>query len=280
MSNWCTNRPCWATLTLLVLAPLILQIVVPGCSRGTRRKMSLRSASTNYKLALPDDLSTSNPNERLDAVIRIAESGYVDSDNAYAVLDAVARTDPQQQIRCIAVRAFTRYDDARPFSTLLTVMRATQESENALPPGNDLRWDCVAVMVELMDEGLLPEGLRDDVRDVFIDALQRDASRNVKIAAAEGLGHIQDSQVFRPLINALRLKDFAMADRAESALIQLTCVTHHYAAHAWEQRLANTAQPFAHAGETPADATVSKKPGFWSERKRGFKKAIGLGGEE
>jgi hypothetical protein len=255
---------------------LVSLVCTAGCN-GT--KSWFRSTSEDYTLALPEDLSTSPPDERREAVVRLAESHRVDSEATYQVLDAVARTDPLSQIRCIAIRALGQYEDDRPFATLQTILKATDESTDALPGDDDVRWEATVAMVALIQQGLLPDASRDAVRDLLIRLLDEDPSRNVKLSAIEGLGCIHDNAVFSPLIYALRSKDFAIASQAERALIALTGVTHHCDPDAWETWVANAQTPFANAGHIPEDA-IGEKPGWMENQRRKWRRFLKLGPRE
>jgi hypothetical protein len=228
---------------------------------------------------LPEDLDTSPPDERREAVVRLAESHRVDSDATYHVLDAVARTDPAPQIRCIAIRALGQYEDDRPVATFLAVLQATDESSDALPGDDDVRWEATVATVTLIKQGLCPDVSRDAVRDLLIQLLDKDPSRNVKLSAIEGLGCIHDNAVFSPLIHALRSKDFAIASQAEVALIALTGVTHHCDPDAWETWLANAKDPFANSGHIPEGA-IGEKPGWMENQKRKWRRFLKLGPKE
>lgn len=267
----CPRLQSWSVLLLLSMF-----LPVAGCSQAGKRMFSLHSAQENYRLALPEDLSASHADERRSAVARIAESGYVTSEEAFHVLDAVARTDPQPQIRCIAIRAFARYKDSRPVPTLLIILQADRNSDKALLADADVRWEAVTAVVDLQRRGFLAEEHKSSAREVLIRLLESDGSRNVRLRAAEGLGGIHDRLVFPPLIRCLRAKDFALADRAEHALIALTGVTHHYDADAWEKWLAETPDPFAHAG-AKVEGLTPKKPGFLDSKMREMRQFLKLG---
>ena len=252
---------------------LVSLVCTAGCS-GTKRLF--RSTSKDYALALPEDLSTSRADDRREAVVRLAESHRVDREATYHVLDAVARTDPAPQIRCIAIRALGRYEDDRPFATFLAILQATDESSDALPGNADVRWEVTGATVTLMKRGLCPEASRATVRDLLIQLLDKDPSRNVKLSAIEGLGCIHDNAVFSPLIHALRSKDFAIASQAERALIALAGVTHHCDPDAWETWLANAKDPFTNAGYVPEGA-IGEKPGWVENQRRKWRRFLKLG---
>jgi len=257
-------------LVVLTLAGL----VAAGCSDHQKRRWRYRPAERNFRTALEAE----HPDERRDAVARIGESGYADREDAFHVLDAVARTDPVIQIRCIAIRAFARYDDARPVGTLLTVLQAKNPSEHALPPNDDLRWETASVLAALARKGVMNETQRDLVRPILVKLLETDPSRNVRIVAAKALAEFKDPQVLLPLIRSLRNEDFAIADRAERSLIALTGVTHYYDADAWETWVAQAEDPFANAGEIP-QTTRPAGPTWWDKQKRAWRRALKLSNE-
>lgn len=242
-----------------------------GCSDRQKRAWKPRSAEENYRLALESPLG----DERRDAVCRIAESGYVTSEDAFHVLDAAARTDSVQQVRCVAVRAFTRYSDPRPVPTLLAILQASPESKEALPAGADVRWEAAGALLEFSRKGMLSPQQTDEARDVYIRLLDSDPSRNVRVIAAEALGTFLDVRVLKPLISALREEDFALADRAERSLIALTGTTHDYDADAWEKWLANTPSPFANAGRIPP-TTRPSGPTWFDKQIRAWRRGLKL----
>lgn len=267
------DRP--GTRALLVML-VVLLAGGAGCSERSKRKWRHRSAEDNFRLALPEDLEASDADERREAVIAICESRYVAREDAFRVLDAVAKTDPNTQIRCIAIRGLARCYDARPIGTLLTVLQAKPDSKEALPADEDVRWEALQAMVKLEARGVLDGPQREITRDVCIRLLDTDPSRRVKIVAAGALGAFQDRQVFQPLIRALRNRDFAIAERAELSLIALTGVTHDFDPDAWEQWLANAENPFENAGQTP-QTTRPAGPTWWDKQKRAWRRALKLG---
>ncbi len=248
---------------------LALLIALPACSDAAKRRWTYRSSEENYRLAL----ESKETNLRRDAVVRIAESRDADGEDGFAVLDAVSRTDPVAQIRCIAIRAFAAYDDGRPARTLLAVLQATQNSKEALPPDDDVRWEAALTLYQLERRDKLDDAHRDAACALYIKLMESDPSRNVRIVATQALERFHKPEVLRPLIRSLRDRDFAIADRAERSLIALTGVTHDYDADAWEKWVANAPDPFAHAGETPV-TTRPAGPTWWDQQVRGWRRAL------
>lgn len=262
--------------TILLVAAGLL---VAGCSQNSTRKWKDKwryySANENYKLALEAD----DGDLRREAVIRIAESSYVSGEDAFSVLDAVARTDSVAQTRCIAIRALAGYSDDRPVATMLKIWQAHQGTDQALPPDNDIRWEVALALQALERKAVLKGTQRDLVRDLFVEMLKSGPTRNVSIVAAETLGSFKDRMVLPPLIVAIRNRDFALADRAERSLIALTGTTHYYDADAWEKWLAGTQDPFANAGKTP-QTTQPAGPTWWDHQKRTWRRALKMGTED
>jgi len=254
-----------------VACVLAVAFMAAGCSDAQKRRWVYRSPEWNFSTALESD----DADRRRDAVTRIAESSYVDSDEAFAVLDTVARTDTVTQIRCIAIRAFARYDDARPVATLLTILGAEKTGRDALPADAHVRWEIAATLRTLAGKDVLKPPQHAMVRDVLIKLLESDPSRNVRIEAIKGLARFKDRQVLLPLIRALRSDDFALADQAERSLIALTGTTHYYDADAWEKWVAATADPFERAGRMP-DIKTPRGPTWWDKQRRAFRRAIRL----
>lgn len=261
--------------TVVVL--LIACFGAAGCSRQAKRQWKYRSLDLAMQTALPEDLSRSNPDERREAVARLAESGDYARQEVFPVLDAVARTDPVSQIRCIAIRGLSRYRDDRPVGTLLAILQASKPGDKALPADDDVRWEVLHALLELDQRNALDESQRAMVRDLAIRLAEFDPSRNVRVTATELLGCFKDRAVLSPLIRLVRDKDFAIAERAELSLIALTGTTHDFDADAWEKWLANTPDPFARAGQVPQ--TTRPAPPSWLEKQqRAIRRALKLGG--
>ncbi len=273
-SSWATDRPGRSSF-LHAVALCFLLLVAGGCSDRQKRAWKPQSQSDNYRLALESE----DGNVRRDAVVRIAESGYVDSHDGFLVLDTVARTDPIGQIRCVAIRAFRRYEDSRPGATLLVVLNARAGDGKSIPPDDDVRWEAASALLALESEQLLEENQRREALDVFLKLSETGSERNVRLVALEALGHFQERRVFSPLIAALREPDFGYAERAERALISLTGTTQSFDADAWEKWLASTADPFANAGQEP-EVVRQEGPTWWDRQKRSWQRALKLGGRD
>ena len=268
-SRW-RSATCWTLAAAMVMAA--------GCSGKSKRQWRYRSREETLAIALPapEEMATSDPDRRREAVTRLAEGGDVDHEDVFPVLDAVARTDPVTQIRCIAIRGLARYEDDRPIGTLLAVLQSTADAQEALPANADLRWEAVQALVALERKGVLDGQQRDLARDLCLELAGVEWSRNVRLVAIESLGAFQDRAVLQPLIRALREEDFAIAERAELSLIALTGVTHQYDADAWEEWLATVEDPFAHAGEQP-DIPRAKRPSWFDKQRRAVRRALKLG---
>jgi hypothetical protein len=241
-----------------------------ACSDRQKRFWRPRSAAENYRAALEAE----HADDRRDAVTRIAESGYVTSDDAFGVLDAVARTDPADQVRCVALRALARYDDERPIGTLLAVLQAGPDArEKALPAGQDVRREAAAALAELHRKNRLPAEDQPTAGALFVQLAERTSPRDLRIIALRALGGFQDRRVFAPLVQALRESDFALADAAERALMALTGRTFDYDPEAWERWLAAAEHPFEHAGEKVV-STRPAGPTWWDRERARWQRAF------
>jgi HEAT repeat protein len=262
---------------MIVVLALCTCLTATGCSRRTKRQMKYGSLDKALRVALPEDLSRSSPDDRREAVARLAEGGDYARDEVFHVLDAVARTDPAAQIRCVAIRGLARYKDDRPVGTMLAVLQAAKAGDKALPADADLRWEALQALAELDQRKALAGSQRELARDLSIRMAEFDPSRNVRITATEMLGCFKDREVLSPLIRLVREKDFAIAERAELSLIGLTGTTHDFDADAWEAWVAKTPDPFAKAGQIP-QTTRPAPPSWFEKQERAIRRALRLGG--
>ena len=259
----------------LLLGAALAVACAGGCSDAQKRMWKPRSAQDNYATAL----EAQNADQRREAVARIAESHYVESRDAFDVLDVVARTDPVSQIRCIAIRALATYRDNRPVPTFLAVLQARPGSDEALPADEHVRWEAVSALNALTRKGLLTDPQRQAAPALLIAMLETENDRQIRIAVIEGLGLHPDRRVLTPLIGSLRNEDFAVADAAERSLIALTGVTHDYDADAWARWVAEASDPFEKAGQVPV-TTRPAGPTWWDKQTRAWKRALKLGGRD
>jgi plasmid stabilization system protein ParE len=262
----------------VVLSVVVLSVPSSGCSSKSKRRWRYHSLSKTAQLALPENLQASDTDERREAVTRLAERRDVEREEIFSVLDAVARTDPVVQIRCIAIRGLARYEDDRPVATFLKILQANETTEQSLANTPEIRWEALKGLLALEAEGVLNEQQRELVCDICMELAESAESRNVRIAATKALGRFHQERVFMPLIRNLRAEDFAIAEQAELSLINLTGVTHQFDPQAWQTWLDSVDDPFAKAGQHP-EIERPKGPGWWEKQKRAFRRAIKLNAE-
>lgn len=244
--------------------------VLVGCSEANKRKWQHRTPEQNFSTAL----ESTNGDLRREAVVRIGESSYWSSADAFHVLEAVARTDPVPQVRCIAIRVLARYTDDRPVKPLLAILTASGPGGEALPGDDDVRWETSRALVQMLGQGFLTGEQQGVACELFIRFLRSDKSRNVRIISTQVLGLIKDKRVLTPLVQSLRNPDYMIADNAERSLVALTGQTFDYDADAWTKWIEQTPDPFANAG-----AAVTSRPAegdWWNQQQRVWRKAIKL----
>lgn len=257
-------QPTGRVLMVLLLA------IIAGCSQADKRKWQHRTPEENFATAL----ESSSADLRREAVVRIGESNYWETQDAFHVLDAVARTDPVPQVRCVAIRVLARYENDQAIETLFTILAADEPQAGALPADDDVRWEATRALLELQQRGLLSPEQENTACELFIRLQRSDRSRNVRIVSTQALGTFKDRRVFVPLIHSLRDPDFMIADSAERSLMALTGRTHHYDAEAWNRWLEQTEDPFAEAGSPVS--TTRPAANWWDQQQRFWRKAIKL----
>lgn len=232
-------------LVAVVFAGALAALI--GCqgARGDafREKFKHYSREQNFDIALHD----ASGDARRRAVVRISESRYVTADDAFAVLDVVARTDPNSQAQCVAIRAFDKYGDARPVPTLLAILNPPEGPTKARPAERPVRWDATMVLAHFCQRGLLPPEHAPAALDALIALVLNDSSREVRLHAARALGTFHEVRALRALIVCLRHRDFGIAYEAEHSLVRLTGQSFRYDADAWTAWLAANPSPFGGA---------------------------------
>jgi HEAT repeat protein len=208
-----------------------------------------RSPQENLRLALVEI----DPDVRRGAVARVAGSGDFDRDWAVRGFAAIALMDSDSQARCVAIRGLARGGDPAAVETLLKILNSRDHPpEEVRPPDDNTRWDAVEGLLQLALRGRIATEQNERVVAALLDRLSNDSSRDVRIAAARGLGCFPQEPVVEALIQTLREEDFALVHACEGALVRLTGVTHDCDAYAWRQWLeANREALFSQAGTVP-----------------------------
>ncbi len=241
----------------------LFAILLVGCANssgaGAAFRESLRhyTPEQNYEIVLHDP----NADARRRAVNRIVQSGRAADDDAFRVLDVAARTDPNGQVRCAAILAMKNYWDPRPLDPLLAILNPKAHPNESAPAPPPVRWDATAALGRFAENALIPSDRRAEVVDVLVTLLLDDPYRDVRMAAARGLGAIPDKRVLRALIAALRCRDFGIAYEAQNSLVRLTGRSYRYDAEAWEAWLDSAANPFDRTANAAAASPTTRPAG-------------------
>ena len=204
-------------------------------------------------------VSDKDPDIRREAVTRVARSKNYQDEWAIKGFIAIALLESDEQARCVAVRALGRTDDTRAIQTMLDILNYRDlPPAKVRPPGPLVRWDVADLLADQCARGM-PAQFAEPARLALLARLRTDSDRNVRAAAARGLGYCPHPDSVKSLIDGLRDESFAVVHTCETALVQLTGVTHDCDALSWDTWLEqNHDDPFAHAGDVPD----SRKPHY------------------
>lgn len=231
---------------------------------------SHRDPQSNMKVALSDQPT----DQRREALIAVAESREGDADWAVEGYTSIALLEQEPQVRCVAIRALAATGDPRAADTFLKIVEpASRPYTTIRVPDATTRWEALRALVDYLAADRVAAQWRPRLRTVLMDRLKNDSERQVRIAAAQGLGHFAgDVGAVEALINAQRDPDFAVVHASERSLIKLTGHTHDCSAPAWEAWLAaNRDNLFADAGRVPPGTQdPSRSEENWRDTKRFF----------
>jgi len=238
---------------------------------GVKSLFNRRSPGQELFVALQED----DPDRRRQAVRAIAKGDVVAQQWAVKAFETIARTDPDPQVRCAAIRALGRSGDAGAVGPLLMILNWREHpSRVPYPPDEEVRWDATAVLANLAGWGLMADQDQPQVRGTFTRLLQEDEDRNVRLEAARGLGCLgADRTTLDVLVAALSDRDFGVVYESEQSLIKLTGMTFDYDPQAWTDWLGKTPDPFALAGHTPT-ALMPERLSWWQRGVQGVRRTI------
>lgn len=251
-------RPSPPRSRLVILVAGLL--VASGCSGQTidsTIKTVFEPAKTPQQQMLVA-VSAEDPDQRREAVIKIAKSKQHDADWAIRGYIAIALFETDSQARCVAIRALARTRDPRAAETLIKILNYTEyPPQDVRPPEAVCRVDATLGLGDLVGAGAITDPERSTAQTIFAERLEMDRDRNVRLNAARGLCHYQNREAVDALVAALKDEDFGVVNQCEQSLTVLTGQTFACSQTAWETWIdQNQANLFAAAGQIPE----SKRP--------------------
>lgn len=245
---------------LAVSAPLFWMTAI-GCSSGSWDWMRSRKSMDYY---LDQALDGQTPDERRRGVNGLADGPDAHGDDAIRVFDAIARTDTDAMVRVAAVRGLRKSADARCVETAIKLLRSVNHKlADVRPAPPTVRWESAKLLHDITDQYTYEESQRESIVQVLLESVKTDRNRNVRLAVIDLLAYFAERPVPSVLIELLDTSDFAIQHAAEEALIALTGVTQDHNSDAWRAWLAETQDPFEHAGETPAELVHQEDKPWW-----------------
>ncbi|MGE0478906.1 MAG: HEAT repeat domain-containing protein [Phycisphaerae bacterium] len=241
----------------LVVLVAAVCVTLAGCTdtnpgwRMRRVFKPIRSPQESMRLAL----SSTDADERREAVAHVADSRSFDADWAIEGFAAIAQLESDASARCIAIRALARSGSQKAAETIIGVLAARPTPEGPLtvrPPDELTRGDATLALAELSAGAAAEAPWRAAAHALFLDLLKDDRNRAARIAAARGLGEYPLPETVSALVAALRDRDFAVVHAAEASLVRLTGETHECNPIAWEAwASAHQGRLFEGAGRIP-----------------------------
>jgi len=260
----------------LMLLAWVVALGATGCTdaqldAGVKSLFNRRSPGQELFVALQED----DPDRRRQAVRAIARSDVVAQQWAIKAFETIARTDPDPQVRCAAIRALGRSGDSTAVAPLLMILNWRDDPTRVpYPPDDEVRWDATAVLANLAGWQLVTDQDEPQARSTFARLLQEDENRNVRLEAARGTGCLSaDRAALDVLVTGLTDRDFGVVYECERSLIKLTGMTFDYDPQAWTDWLGRTSDPFALAGHTPT-TLMPERRNWWQRGVQGVRRTI------
>jgi HEAT repeat protein len=195
-------------------------------------------------------LQTENADDRRKYLRDVLKDDQATAEWAVKVFASVAKTDPDPQVRCLAIKGLRKAADDRVIEPLMMILNQKEFPAKVTPPQPVVRWEATEVVAFMLDLGEVPEEHRGWATETLIRLLGGDSDRNVRIEAARGLGNCHDDRAINALVRALEMdeSDFGICQTVERSLEKLTGERHEYDADLWREWLAkrkeaSTSQP-------------------------------------
>ncbi|MHC4065716.1 MAG: hypothetical protein ACYSUI_14630 [Planctomycetota bacterium] len=156
--------------------------------------MSEADTVKELKLALEGDL----PDERRAAIDRISRTRHLRRSIVLEALSTIARTDSSAAVRCAAIAALLKSQDAGVAATMVTILEQSPPPRRVACTSIDVRWEALRALLAFAQEGTLPEDQRAALRDAAVLLLKQDPARDIRQTAAQVLGYCSDRRRRRP----------------------------------------------------------------------------------
>jgi HEAT repeats len=177
--------------------------------------------------AARDILDDQSPDKRRFGILRLAQESYARQGVPERDLWAdLARHDKDYTVRTAGIRALNWSRDARQTGLFIDALRDDEPL---------VRLEAAKALANLPDV---------NAETPLLERMQRDVSRDVRIASADALRFYKNDEVAHALISVLNDADFDVAWQARQSLRLMTAHDFHYDERAWLGYLSETRQPF------------------------------------
>ncbi len=191
-----------------------------------------RTPQQNALVAFAD----TDPDARREAIGKVADSKQGERDWAIRSYTTIALLETDSQTRCVAIRALSQSHDPAAAETCLKVVNYRDfPPAEVRPPDDVTRWEAVSALSTMSRAGAVGESSKAPVRESLLERLTLDPDRNVRAAAARGLGKYPDVDVMSALVSALNDDDFSVVYEASLSLQELTGQDFACDAKAWQK---------------------------------------------
>lgn len=232
-----------------------------GCKGNVRDKKHPSLLTQNDAAAyIEQALQSESPDQRRQAIGRLAQTRYVQDDAALEALALIATTDTSQSVRTAAMRAMCRSNKPIVADTALDVLAPQPDQKKIAAPADSVREAATCALGVCAESQSLDADQTTRTTQIGMQLLRTDRSRNVRLAAAQLLGHLPNKDVLYCLADALEQRDFGVCLEAERSLTRLTGQSFDHDAQRWRAFLAETRDPFA--DRTTMDDAPATSP--WS----------------
>ncbi len=257
------------------MAALGFALAAGGCSQQRRwHKHPALMTEGDVVKCLGKALEHELPDERREAINRVARSRHIGHQVVLEAFDIIARTDPSPAVRCAALLALRHSGSPQALATYAAVLNPRSTAEEVRPTTAEVRRDALRGLIALMDQGESAAEHERNLRETTVQLIAHDRSGDIRVASARLLGYFQDRTVVEPLISALDQRDFGVVFEVERSLIRLTGQTFDHDSVRWRRWLAQTDDPFADAGRLD-HLLEPQQNGWWRRSVDSVRRTIG-----
>ncbi len=245
--------------------------VTSGCSQRRHYKSAWLVSRSDVARYVEQATHADSADARREAIVQLTKTRYADDDIVIEAYGQIAREDPNEIVRCVAVRALSQSSHENVVAALVDLAGPNVANETS-GPTDRVRADILRGLEQLATQDRLTQDQMDASASIAVRSLRNQSNRDVQVASVILLGRLPRRASLDALIGTLNHPDYGVVYHARRSLEALTGQVFGDDPAAWRDWLSATESPFEHRGQwMPSDESQKT---WWQRSAEEIRKAF------